>query len=492
MTPAELSEMDALSQVAAIRDGSLSSVEAVEAAIAGAQAVDPSLNCIVHERYDRARAEAAAADGAPAGERGPLHGVPIVVKDLDGTLAGEPYWAGSNYLKRLGYVATETSILFQRLIDAGAIIIAKTNTPELGLVPSTEPTSVGPCHNPWDLDRSPGGSSGGSAAAVSAGVVALGHAGDGGGSIRIPASNCGLVGLKPSRDLVPTYPDIDPWGGLVARLGVTRTVADTALLLDVLAGPDNLASPQVRTDRAVSYLASLDGPVGPMRIAWTSAVPGGGTIDPAVAQTVATTAELLADAGHDVVEATPSILTDEAYYGQVIGWFLDAFSVWVRRSVDELEALGGEPVGEGDVEAHTWALRAAGGDVPAHRFAEAVDGLMRVGREVRAFLEKQPYDVLLTPVCPEVPWPLGGFGPEADNPMAAVMRSAALVTYASPFNISGQPAISLPVAVTDGLPIGAQLVGRWGRDDQLLALGAQLEERLGWQHRRPPTHVADL
>ena len=492
MTPAELSEMDALSQVAAIRDGSLSSGEAAEAAIAGAQAVDPALNCIVHERYDRARAEAAAADEAPAAERGPLHGVPIVVKDLDGTLAGEPYWAGSNYLKRLGYVATETSILFQRLIDAGAIIIAKTNTPELGLVPSTEPTSVGPCHNPWDLDRSPGGSSGGSAAAVSAGVVALGHAGDGGGSIRIPASNCGLVGLKPSRDLVPTYPDIDPWGGLVARLGVTRTVADTALLLDVLAGPDNLASPQVRTDRAVSYLASLDGPVGPMRIAWTTAVPGGGTIDPAVAQTVATTAELLADAGHDVVEATPSILTDEAFYGQVIGWFLDAFSVWVRRSVDELEALGGEPVGESDVEAHTWALRAAGGDVPAHRFAAAVDGLMRVGREVRAFLEKQPYDVLLTPVCPEVPWPLGGFGPEADNPMAAVMRSAALVTYASPFNISGQPAISLPVAVTDGLPIGAQLVGRWGRDDQLLALGAQLEERLGWQHRRPPTHVADL
>ncbi|MFZ1440410.1 MAG: amidase family protein, partial [Candidatus Microthrix subdominans] len=172
MTPAELSEMDALSQVAAIRDGSLSSGEAAEAAIAGAQAVDPALNCIVHERYDRARAEAAAADEAPAAERGPLHGVPIVVKDLDGTLAGEPYWAGSNYLKRLGYVATETSILFQRLIDAGAIIIAKTNTPELGLVPSTEPTSVGPCHNPWDLDRSPGGSSGGSAAAVSAGVVA--------------------------------------------------------------------------------------------------------------------------------------------------------------------------------------------------------------------------------------------------------------------------------------------------------------------------------
>ncbi|MBK7166109.1 MAG: amidase [Candidatus Microthrix sp.] len=325
MTPAELSEMDALSQVAAIRDGSLSSGEAAEAAIAGAQAVDPALNCIVHERYDRARAEAAAADEAPAAERGPLHGLPVVVKDLDGTLAGEPYWAGSNYLKRLGYVATETSILFQRLIDAGAIIIAKTNTPELGLVPSTEPTSVGPCHNPWDLDRAPGGSSGGSAAAVSAGVVALAHAGDGGGSIRIPASNCGLVGLKPSRDLVPTYPTSTPGAAWLPGWASPAPWPTRPCCSTCSPGRTTWHHPQVRTDRAVSYLASLDGPVGPMRIAWTSAVPGGGTIDPAVAQTVATTAELLADAGHDVVEATPSILTDEAYYGQVIGWFLGAF-----------------------------------------------------------------------------------------------------------------------------------------------------------------------
>ncbi|MFZ2346052.1 MAG: amidase, partial [Candidatus Microthrix parvicella] len=235
MTPAELADMDAIAQRNAISSHDLSSVEAVEAAIAGARAVNPALNCIVHERYERALDEAATADAAAPDQRGPLHGVPVVVKDLDGTLADEPYWAGSNYLKRLGYVATETSLLFRRLIDSGAIIIAKTNTPELGLVPSTEPVSVGPCRNPYDLTRSPAGSSGGSAAAVAAGVVAIGHAGDGGGSIRLPASNCGLVGLKPSRDLVPTFPDIDPWGGLVARLGVTRTVADTALLVDVLA-----------------------------------------------------------------------------------------------------------------------------------------------------------------------------------------------------------------------------------------------------------------
>lgn len=484
--------MDAIAQRNAISSHDLSSVEAVEAAIAGARAVNPALNCIVHERYERALDEAATADAAAPDQRGPLHGVPVVVKDLDGTLADEPYWAGSNYLKRLGYVATETSLLFRRLIDSGAIIIAKTNTPELGLVPSTEPVSVGPCRNPYDLTRSPAGSSGGSAAAVAAGVVAIGHAGDGGGSIRLPASNCGLVGLKPSRDLVPTFPDIDPWGGLVARLGVTRTVADTALLVDVLAGPDPLASPQVHTRFPAGSAQSPAASPPPLRIAWTTAAPGGVVVEAAVRGVVEATASMLAEAGHQVEETTPPILTDEAFYGQVMGWFLDAFSVWVRRSVDGFEVLGGEPVTEADIEAHTWALCAMGADVPGPRFDAAIDGLMRAGRRIRSFWEDERYDLLLTPVCAEVPWALGGFRPQDDNPLAGVMRSAELVTYASPFNISGQPAISLPVAMVDGLPVGAQLVGRWGRDHQLLAVGAQLEERLAWQHRRPATHVARI
>lgn len=290
---------------------------------------------------------------------------------------------------------------------------------------------------------------------------------------------------------MPTFPDIDPWGGLVARLGVTRTVADTALLVDVLAGPDPLASPQVHT-RFPAGSAQSPAASPPLRIAWTTAAPGGVVVEAAVRGVVEATASMLAEAGHQVEETTPPILTDEAFYGQVMGWFLDAFSVWVRRSVDGFEVLGGEPVTEADVEAHTWALCAMGADVPGPRFDAAIDGLMRAGRRIRSFWEDERYDLLLTPVCAEVPWALGGFRPQDDNPLAGVMRSAELVTYASPFNISGQPAISLPVAMVDGLPVGAQLVGRWGRDHQLLAVGAQLEERLAWQHRRPATHVARI
>ncbi|MEZ5381158.1 MAG: amidase [Microthrixaceae bacterium] len=490
MTHAELSEMDATAQAAAIAGGRLSSVEAVDAAIAGAEAVDPQLNCIVHERFDRARSEAVAADAAPLAERGPLHGVPVVIKDLDGTLGGEPYWAGSNYLKRLGYVATETSVLFQRLIGAGAVIIAATNTPELGLVPSTEPVSVGPCRNPWDLARSPAGSSGGSAAAVAAGIVALGHAGDGGGSIRMPAASCGLVGLKPSRGLVPTSPEIDPWGGLVARLAVTRTVADTALALDVLGGPDPLGSPQVRAPGQGRHREGLATPPPPLRIAWTSSATGGGEVCAAVRDTVEATADHLAEEGHLLSEAAPDLLGDEELIAQVTAWFFDAFAVWVRQSTDDLLARGGEPFQDGDLEAHTLALRELGAAVPSDRYAAAVEGLMHAGRRIRAFWADQPYDLLLTPTCPEVPWPLGGFGAEPDNPMAAVMRAAELVPFATPFNISGQPAVSLPVAVVDGLPVGAQLVAPWGREDLLLAVGSQLERRLAWQDRRPPVHVA--
>ncbi|MEZ5372122.1 MAG: amidase [Microthrixaceae bacterium] len=324
---------------------------------------------------------------------------------------------------------------------------------------------------------------------MAAGIVAIGHAGDG-GPIRLPASTCGLVGLKPSRDLVPTYPDIDPWGGLVARLGVTRTVADTALLMDVLAGPDPLAAAPTCSAFSGGYVEALSMPPEPLRIAWTTATPGGSHTHPAVGEVVESTASMLADEGHLVEEATPSILTDEAFFGQAMGWFMDAFAVWVRRSVDDLEAMGGEPIREADLEPHTWALRAMGADVPGPRFAAAVDGLMRVGRRVRSFLEDQPYDVLLTPTCPEVPWPLGGFTSQTDNPLAAVMRAADLVTYASPFNISGQPAISLPVAEVQGLPVGAQLVGGWGSDHRLLAIAARLESRLAWQDRRPPNHVA--
>ena len=227
----DLAFLDATDQAELVRRGEASPIELVDAAIARIEGLNDELNAVIHPLFDRARA---AAGGALPD--GPFRGVPIVVKDLDGKLAGEPYHAGNRLLKALSYTPTETSHLFAKLEAAGFVIVGKANTPELGLMPSTEPQAYGPTHNPWDTTRTPGGSSGGSAAAVASGMVPLAHAGDGGGSIRIPASMCGLFGLKPSRGRISLGPDdSEPWGGLVMRHVVTRSVRDSAAVLDVLA-----------------------------------------------------------------------------------------------------------------------------------------------------------------------------------------------------------------------------------------------------------------
>src|SRR4051794_8814923 len=228
----DLAVLDATAQAALIRDGQASPRELVDAALARIDAVNPRLHAVIHRRDDRARAEADA--GPPDG---PLRGVPIVVKDLDGSLAGEPLHLGNRMLRDLAHVADHDSYLFARLRAAGCVVVGKTNTPELGLLPTTESHAYPPARNPWDVTRSPGGSSGGSAAAVASGMVPVAHAGDGGGSIRIPASACGLFGLKPSRGRISLGPDDgEAWAGLVARHVVTRTVRDSAAILDVLEG----------------------------------------------------------------------------------------------------------------------------------------------------------------------------------------------------------------------------------------------------------------
>lgn len=479
--------VDVTEQARMVADGEATSAELVGAAIAAAEALNPTLNAIIHPRYEKAMDEAAAVDsGATRGA--PLAGVPIVVKDLDGVLEGEPYHAGSSLMKEAGYVATETSVLLQRFIDAGAIIIGKTNTPELGLVPSTEPIAYGPAHNPWDLERSPAGSSGGSAAAVAAGIVGLGHAGDGGGSIRLPASVCGLVGLKPSRGVVPTYPDIEPWGGLVARLAVTRTVRDTALALDAVAGPDPLDGYHAKPDHLGQYRSLLDAVPGRLRIGTMVTSPDGAAVDPRIVEIVQRTAAVLAELGHDVTDESPAELSDGDYFAAVLGDFLNVYPVWVADSVAGLESLAGTAATPSNVEAHTWALVDAGRGTSGTAFWASLDRLMRAGRQLRKWWSGE-HDLLLTPTICELPWTLGQFGPAEDNPMAAVFRSAAVVSFMTPFNISGQPAISVPVGEVDGLPVGIQLVAGWGREDQLLQVARQLEQAMPWADRRPTTCI---
>jgi amidase len=480
----DLSRLDATAQAELVRRGDVTPVELVEAAIDRAERVDGDINAIVHQRFDEALQEA-------KGEvpDAPLRGVPFVVKDLDGFSAGDPYHGGMRHLRDVRYVPAEDSHLTRRLREAGLVVIGRTNTPELGLQPTTEPALYGPSRNPWDLTRSTGGSSGGSAAAVAAGVVPMGHAGDGGGSIRIPASACGLVGLKPSRGRVSLGPEVgEAWGGAVARLVVSRTVRDTALVLDLvhgtMPGDPYTAPPPTRP-----YVDELTGPDRPLRIGFTAVAP-----DPAVATHPACVAAVdeaarrLSDLGHHVEEARPDAWDDAALQEQVVGAFVAALGAWAAADLEALGRRCGVPIGADGVEPGTWAIVEMGRGVTAVQYLEAAAVLHRYGRLLAEWWAGG-FDLLLTPTLPEPPPTLGQFRSVTDDPFHGLARGASIVPFCAPFNMSGQPAISVPVHHADGLPIGVQLVGAYGREDHLVAVASQLEAAVGWVDRVPPVHA---
>ena len=482
----DLAMLDATAQAALIRLGELSPVEAVDAAIERIERLNPELNAVIHERFTQARIEAAG----PLPD-GPFRGVPMVLKDLDGVSAGDPFHAGMQHLKDAGYLADHDSWLTTRFRQMGAVFVGRTNTPEFGLLPSTEPAAYGPTHNPWDPTRSPAGSSGGSAAAVASGMVALGHAGDGGGSIRLPASVCGLVGLKPTRGRCSIGPEAgEAWAGLVSRLVVTRSVRDTAGVLDAVwgsaPGDPYTAPPPLRP-----YLDELTASPRALRIGWTNGSP-----DPTapthddVAAVVRTAAEALAGLGHRVDEAAPASWADPDAGVAFTTHFLNAMGVWVAAEADHVGVLTGTAVTEAGVEPHTWAMAEFGRSVSGTTYFAAIEAIHAYGRTMAGFWADDDYDLLVTPTIPEAPWTLGQFGPEEGNPLAGMFRAAAIVPFTAPFNATGQPAISLPLGETpSGLPVGVQLVAAAGREDLLLAVAAQLEEALPWADRRPGIHA---
>jgi amidase len=476
-TPAELARLDATAQAELVRSGQATATELVEAAISRIEALDPQLNAVIHRQFDQAREQAAGS--LPDG---PFRGVPFLVKDLDNSHeAGQPYHAGTRYLQKHGYVATEDSELIRRYRAAGLVITGRTNCPELGLQPTTEPATHGPTRNPWDTTRSPGGSSGGSAAAVAAGLVPMAHAGDGGGSIRIPASACGLVGLKPSRARHTNAPENEAWAGLVARNVVSHSVRDTAAALDVIAGPAP-GDPYQAPPAARPYRQEVGADPGALRIGWLVDDPGGAVpTEPACATAVERTVGLLDGLGHHVEDAAPDGLESE----QVVGNFTACFGAWTALDLAHFESLVGEPMVEGDVEPETAALGELGRAVTAVQYLEALDGLQSWSRGVAAWWED--HDVLVLPTMPVLPTPLGAFDATPDDPLAGMVLSTTVVLYTAPFNITGQPAISLPLHWTeDGLPIGVQLVAAFGREDRLLRVAAQLEAAAPWADRRPP------
>jgi amidase len=474
--------LDATGQAELVRRGEATAAELVDAAIARIEHDDDRLNAVIHKLFDKARATAGGNDLGG----GPFRGVPFLVKDGVCHTAGDPYHCGMRVLKDAGWHERDDTWLAQRFRAAGFVTCGKTNLPELASSVTTEPLAYGPTHNPWDLTRSPGGSSGGSAAAVAAGVVPVAHGNDMGGSIRFPASMCGIVGLKPSRARTTLGPDFgEYWGSLTHEFVLTRTVRDTAAVLDAVSGPGT-GDPYTAPLPARPWIEELrDGP-GRLRIGFRTRprdADGGGASHPECVAAVERTAELLATLGHHV-EPDPVAALDapgvEAF-GRVL-------CVALARDVERWSARIGRPINDADVEPYTAALASAGRATTGMEYVAAVEMMQAWARGLAAWWDD--HDVLVLPTSPQPPFPLGTYGGSA--PIEAMFAMGDLVTFTMPFDVTGQPAISLPLhwsapsADAPELPIGVQLVAAYGREDVLIALAAQLEAATPWAHRHPP------
>ena len=476
----ELAFCDATAQAESLRRGDITPGELIEAAIARLERLNPQLNAVILPALERARA--AVADG---GQQGPFGAVPFLMKDLGGQEAGAPYHAGMRFLRDAGWTEKRDSYLTQRFRAAGLVSLGRTNTPELGLLPTTEPVSYGPTRNPWSTDHSAGGSSGGSAAAVAAGIVPMAHASDGGGSIRIPASMCGLVGLKPTRGRNSFGPGVgERWNGFSCEFVVTRSVRDAATLLDATAGPMP-GDPYYAAPPAESFATAANTAVKRLRIGFMLAGPRDAGIDPECRAAVEHGARLLADAGHDAEEAHPEAMDDPqnpvAYVDIVASNTARALSVW-GESV-------GRAVTEADVEPLTWKMAERGRDLSAENLLARIEYVHGLGRRLASWWQSG-FDILLTPTLGAPPPPVGYLSGTPEEPFLGMIRAAPYGMFTLPFNMSGQPAISLPLYWTAGgkptLPVGCQLVAGYGREDVLLQLAAQLEQVQPWIDRRPP------
>ena len=468
----ELRWQDALAQAAAVRAGQVSAEELVEAALARIERLDPALSSVITRLDERARAEARSSSGS-----GPLAGVPMLLKDFLALLGGVRHTGGSRLLAR--HVPDHDSELVTRYRGAGLVIVGLTNTPELAMVSTTEPLLHGPTRNPWDRERSPGGSSGGAAAAVAAGLVPIAHGNDSAGSLRIPASCCGVFGLKPTRgrnSLAPDFEDLA--AGLWAEHVITRSVRDSAAVLDATAGSTPGEPGPAPPDEP--FLAQAGRPPGRLRVGWTDQPPRGGEVHPDCARAVRATAELCAELGHEVVQATPD-LEGVALDVEFFALYAEATAARVAR----WEEWVGHEAGPGELEPLSQAVRAVGGARTAVEHLLGIGRLARLLRPFGAFFAE--HDVCLTPTLAEPPPPLGWFDPTPGDPLAVLERDAHFSPFTWPANLTGQPAMSVPLLWTDdGLPIGSHFVGRWGEEGTLLALAAQLEEARPWAHRRPP------
>lgn len=485
---------DGLGLAELVRRGEVKPIELVEACIGRIERFNRSLNAVIDKLYDRAQAQ--AREPLP---EGPFRGVPFLLKDLHAMLKGVPTRYGSQLYGE--WTPDRDSELVRRYRKAGVVFVGKTNTPEFGMTPTTEPERFGPTRNPWDTTRTPGGSSGGSAAAVATRMVPIAHGGDGGGSIRIPASCCGLVGLKPSRGRTPCGPfDSELWHGWVVEHVLTRSVRDCAAMLDATAGAmlgdTNWVTPPERPFRD-----EVTAPTGRLRIAFTSEPFLPADVHPDCRAAVEDVAKLLEDLGHEVVEARPEL--DGAAFARA---FMVQVSTHVHQDIETAaERVGCKPRRK-DVEGKVWLAYRMAEAYTASDYLAALEHLQGVMRDMLRFSEG--YDVLLTPTLASPPPPLGFLKPTGMQAFAeslartlpitrlikgskaaddAAAAAYAFIPWTPVFNVSGQPSMSLPLHWNvDGLPIGVMFTGRYGDEATLFRLAGQLEQARPWADRVPP------
>ena len=497
---AEYEHYDGLGLADLVRGGEVSPEELVEAAIARIEARNPPLNAVIHKIYDQARET--ASGNLPAG---PFAGVPFLLKDALASYAGAPLEFGCRFLD--GFVPDHDSELVRRHKAAGLIVVGKTNTPELGLSAVCEPETRGPTRNPWDTDLSPGGSSGGSAAAVASRMVPIAHGSDGGGSLRIPASCCGLFGLRPTRGRNPIDLEVaEPWDGFIVEHVLTRSVRDSAAMLDATAVTHDGLRPYPGCPGALpapcaSYLDEVGRDPGTLRIAYSARPLLPATVHPECIEGLDSTAKLCEDLGHNVVEAWPPI--DVSAFASA---YMTVLPSEVRSEIAGMgEILGRTPRCD-DFEPGTWATALLGATISASDFMRAIECFRRLGRQVELFFTT--HDIYLTPTLAGPPLPIGALRPSplenqvmrllgrmnagrliawlVDPDRIATMQLG-VIPFTPIFNATGHPAMSVPLFWNRaGLPIGMQFVGRYGDEATLFRLAGQLERARPWEHRAPP------
>src|SRR5215207_4227194 len=467
----ELTFMSVGDRAAHVRGGELSAREVVIAALERIAALEPAVNAFVEVDAEGALA---TADTIEPGDERPFAGVPIAIK-ANVPVAGRPMTFGSKLLA--GHRAGHSAYLVRRLQEAGFVIVGITNMPEFGILPTTEPRHGGASRNPWDPDRTPGGSSGGAAAAVAGGMLPVAHGNDGGGSLRIPASCCGLVGLKPSRGRVSRGPDLGE--SFLASDGVlTRTVAETAQLLDVLAGYE-VGDATWAPRPAEPYTLSARRDPGRLRVAMTAENALDADVDPECMRGMHETAELLAALGHEIEEASPALPGKDT-----LRLFTGAFGPAIALQITYGELLAGRPPADDEIEPLSRALAEIANGMTSIEYLACVAQLQALARGVVAFFAE--YDILLTPALAERPLLIGECNGVGDDPMEDFARSGQFTPFTALFNVTGQPAISIPAGFgDDGLPTNAHLVGKPLGEDTLLQVASQLEAARPAATRRP-------